>query len=152
MMFDELWPSYLAIENLSSPIENVIFKSFQHHGLWGVYPEVLMALAQNSWEISISSNRLGEKSQKPYWVLKICWKLCPFFQTRIQYWFYPLCFCNHWNRWFNSFPLIVGFLLAPIEKMVCLKKGTRPNLFLNHSFEGMPGLKSKNLTEFMLIR
>ena len=48
MMFDELWPSYLAIENLSSPIENVIFKSFQHYVLWGVYPEVLMALAQNS--------------------------------------------------------------------------------------------------------
>ena len=46
--FDEIWPSYLAIENLSSPIENGIFKSVWHPMLWGVYPEVLMALAQNS--------------------------------------------------------------------------------------------------------
>ena len=30
--------------------------------------------------------------------------------------------CNHWKRGFNSFPLIVGFLLAAVEKMVCLKK------------------------------
>ena len=28
--------------------EKVIFKNFQHPMLWGVYPEVLMALAQNS--------------------------------------------------------------------------------------------------------
>ena len=28
--------------------EKVIFKIFQHPMLWGVYPEVLMALAQNS--------------------------------------------------------------------------------------------------------
>ena len=34
--------------------------------LWGVYPKVLMALAQNRREISILSNRLGEKSQKPH--------------------------------------------------------------------------------------
>ena len=46
--FDEIWPSYLAIENLSSPIENAIFKSVRHPRLWGVYPEVSMALAQNS--------------------------------------------------------------------------------------------------------
>ena len=41
--------------------------------LWGVYPEVLVALAQKSWENSISLNRLGEKSQKPCFisVLKI---------------------------------------------------------------------------------
>ena len=59
--------------SLSFPIENVIFQSVQRPMLWGVYPEVLMALAQNSWEISISSNRLGEKSQKPFFisVLKI---------------------------------------------------------------------------------
>ena len=31
---------------------------------WDVYPEVLMALAHNSWEIKISSNCLEEKSQK----------------------------------------------------------------------------------------
>ena len=29
--------------------------------LWGVYPEVLMALTQKSWEISISSNRQTRK-------------------------------------------------------------------------------------------
>ena len=28
--------------------KRVIFKNFQHPILWGVYPEVLMALAQNS--------------------------------------------------------------------------------------------------------
>ena len=28
--------------------EKVNFKNFQHPMLWGVYPEVLMALAQNS--------------------------------------------------------------------------------------------------------
>ena len=42
--------------------EKVIFKIFQHPMLWGVYPEVLMALAQNSWQIWNSSNRLGDKS------------------------------------------------------------------------------------------
>ena len=46
--FDEIWPSFLAIENMGSPIENVIFKSVLHPRLWGVYPEVLMALTQNS--------------------------------------------------------------------------------------------------------
>ena len=44
------------------PGEKVIFKIFQHPMLWGVYPEVLMALAQNSWQIWNSSNRLGDKS------------------------------------------------------------------------------------------
>ena len=42
--------------------EKVIFKIFQNPMLWGVYPEVLMALAQNSWQIWNSSNRLGDKS------------------------------------------------------------------------------------------
>ena len=48
--------------------------------LWGVYPEVLMALAQNSWEISILLNRLGEKSQKPYFKTGI-------FKTEIKHGF-----------------------------------------------------------------
>ena len=47
------------------PHWKVIFKSVHHPMLWGVYPEVLVALAQKSWENSISLNRLGEKSQKP---------------------------------------------------------------------------------------
>ena len=42
----------------------------------------------------------------------------------------PLCFCNQWNRRVNSFPLIVLFWMPPVEKMVCLKCLTRPNLFL----------------------
>ena len=46
------------------PHWKVIFKSVHHPSLWGVYPEVLMALAQNCWENSISLYRLGEKSQK----------------------------------------------------------------------------------------
>ena len=59
----------------------VIFKSVHHPSLWGVYPEVLMALAQNSWENSISLNRLGEKSQKPHFETGI-------FKTEIKYGFW----------------------------------------------------------------
>ena len=44
--FNEICPSYLAIENFSSTIKNVIFKSVQHPMLWDVNPEVLMALAR----------------------------------------------------------------------------------------------------------
>ena len=58
--FYGIWPSYLAIENLDSTIENVIFKSVRHPMIWGVFPEVLMALAQNNWEILFLSDRLGE--------------------------------------------------------------------------------------------
>ena len=58
----------------------VIFKSVHHPSLWGVYPEVLVPLAQNSWENSISLKRLGEKSQKPCFisVLKIPVSKCGF--------------------------------------------------------------------------
>ena len=59
----------------------VIFKSVHHPSLWGVYPEVLMALAQNSWENSISLNRLGEKSQKPHFETGI-------FKTEIKHGFW----------------------------------------------------------------
>ena len=67
--------------SLSFPIENVIFQSVQRPMLWGVYPEVLMALAQNSWENSISLNRLGEKSQKQHFETGI-------FKTEIKHGFW----------------------------------------------------------------
>ena len=35
----------------TTPIEKVIFKCLAPYALWGVYPEVLMALAQPSWGI-----------------------------------------------------------------------------------------------------
>ena len=48
-------------------------------------------------------------------------KLCQLFQTHVYYRFYPIYFCNHWKAGFNSFPMIVGFLVAPVEKIVALK-------------------------------
>ena len=64
--------------------KKVIFKNFQHPMLWGVYPEVLMALAQNSWQIWNSSNRLGDKSLHLFLKepvrkrLQSCWAIDPY--------------------------------------------------------------------------
>ena len=68
-----------------------------------------------------------------------------------SYWFYPLCFCNHWKAGINSFPVIIGFLLVPVEKMICLKSWTRPNLFPTHDFFSFPELESKERTVSMMI-
>ena len=43
-----------------------IVKSIQHPLLWEVYSEVSMAQAQNNFQIQISSNCLGEKSQNHF--------------------------------------------------------------------------------------
>ena len=83
---------------------NLVFGFYQRNGrikivsrlaLWGVYPEVLRAEQQKSTLFSMLLSPFWRKLSK---TVKKSWKLCPFFQTRIQYWFYPLCFCNHWNR------------------------------------------------------
>ena len=75
LQIQAIWPYYFW----NTPLK-MGFKSVHHPILWGVYPEVLMALAQNSWEKSISLNRLGEKSQKPYFKTGI-------FKTEIKHGF-----------------------------------------------------------------
>ena len=58
----------------------------------------------------------GQQFQK-YLVLKIWEKLCQLFQTRVYFWFYPICFCNHWKAGLNTFPMIVEFFVCTSYKI-----------------------------------
>ena len=66
----------------------------------------------------------------------------PFFKHAFNIDFTPYVFVITGIVASTAFHWLLGFCGQQLKKMVCLKKGTRHNLFPNLSFEGLPGLQS----------